>query len=81
MYELTGKAEWNWANRQDAAFQSLRQAALDNIVLASSDFKRQCIMASGASEDSKGWVIYQLKNPNGKDNLDNRDIIKHGFKA
>ena len=63
------------------AFESLRQAALDNIVLAAPDFKRQFIMASDASEDGKGWVIYQLKDPNGKDNQANRDIIKYGSKA
>ena len=60
---------------KDVVFESLRQAALDSIVLAAPDFERQFIVASDASEDGKGWVIYQLKDPNGKDNQANRDII------
>ena len=78
---MTGKAGCNWGKPQDKAFESLRQAALDNIVLAAPGFKRKIIVASDASEDGKRWVIYPLKDPKGKDVQTNRDIIEYGSKA
>ena len=78
---MTGKEKWKWKNCQGVAFEVLCQAALDNIVFAAPGFKRQFIVASDASKDGKGWVIYQSKDPNGKDNQANRDITRYFSKA
>ena len=50
-------------------------------MLAAPDFTKQVIVATDASDDGKGWVIYQLKDPKGEDVQANRAILKYGSKA
>jgi hypothetical protein len=81
LYELTGNRDWQWGQKEDATFELLRRRALDNVVLAAPDFTKQVIVAREASDDGKGYVIYQLKDPKGEDVQANRNIIKYGSKA
>ena len=50
-------------------------------MLAAPDFTKQVIVACDASDDGKGYVIYQLKGLKGEDVQANRNIIKYGSKA
>ena len=58
LYDLTGKVDWKWGPVENDAFEKLRAAALENKILAAPDFTKQIIVATDASDDGKGYVIY-----------------------
>ena len=62
LYRLTGKVPWVWGAAEEAAFEQLRSAALNNNVLAPFDPKKQVRVRVDASDDGKGWMIYQLRD-------------------
>ena len=65
--------DWQWrADVENAAYEELRSACLENNVLAAPDFTKQFYADSDASDDGKGHVTFQLKNPELPDTLDNR---------
>ena len=74
--------DWQWrADVENAAYEELRSACLENNVLAAPDFTKQFYADSDASDDGKGHVIFQLKNPELPDTLDNRNVISYFSKA
>ena len=82
LYDLTGKVDWHWGPKEDAAFERLRVLALSNGILSAPDFTKQVVVESDASDFGKGWVIYQLRDPLGdEDDPDNRAVLKYGSKA
>ena len=83
LHDLTRKGrEWQWRpDIENAAFEALRDACLQNKILAAPDFTKQFFADSDASDDGKGHVIFQLKDPELGDTLSNRAIISYFSKA
>ena len=81
LYRLTGKVPWVWGEVERKAFETLRSRALENNVLAAFDPKKQVRVRVDASDDGKGWMIYQLKDVNDEDKASNRAILRYGSKA
>ena len=50
-------------------------------VLSAPDFTKQVFADTDASDDGKGCVIYQLKDPTKGDALENRAILRYYSKA
>ena len=67
--------------RERRVYEALRSACLQNKVLAAPDFTKQFFADSDASDDGKGHVIFQLKDPELGDTLSNRNIISYFSKA
>ena len=79
---LRNDAKWIWrGDTEDAAFEKLRAACLKNNVLSAPDFTKQVFADTDASDDGKGCVIYQLKDPTKGDALENRAILRYYSKA
>ena len=57
------------ADVENVAYEALRSACLQNKVLAAPDFTKQFFADSDASDDGKGHVIFQLKDPELGDTL------------
>ena len=70
-----------WGEVEQKAFETPRSCALENNVLAAFDHKKQVRVRVDASDDGKGWMIYQLKDVDGDDSADNRAILRYGSKA
>ena len=81
LYRLTGKVPWVWGATEEAAFEQLRSNALKNNVLAPFDPKKQVRVRVDASDDGKGWMIYQLCDADGEDEPQNRAVLRYGSKA
>ena len=69
LHNLTRKGvKWMWRqNHEHMAFELLRAACMRNEVLAAPDYKQQFLVDCDASDDGKGFTIYQLKDPAGPD--------------
>ena len=76
-----GRVPFEWTKKENDAFEFLRSACLENGVLAAPDYTRRIIVATDASDDGKGAMIYQLKNPSLPDKAGNRDIIRYYSKS
>ena len=83
LHDLTAKdVPWKWRKDvEDAAFEKLRAACLTNTILAPPDFKKQFFVDVDASDDGKGFTIYQLIDPKLGDTLKNRAVIEYYSKA
>ena len=81
LFKLTGKVPWEWTDVHEAAFEELRAAALANIVLAAPDFTQRFYVDTDASDDGWGYSIYQLRDPDAKDEPINRKVIKYASGA
>ena len=84
LHKLTRKGyAWRWGAAEQAAFDTLREACLRNGVLAAPDYAKQFIVATDASDDGKGCVVYQLKDASEPDTAEsgNRKIICYYSKA
>ena len=82
LHRLTRKGvPFEWTKKENDAFEFLRSACLENGVLAAPDYTRRIIVATDASDDGKGAMIYQLKNPSLPDKAGNRDIIRYYSKS
>ena len=64
-----------WGEVEQKAFETPRSCALENNVLAAFDHKKPVRGRGDASDDGKGWMIYQLKDVDGDDSADNRAIL------
>ena len=83
LHDLTRKGiDWTWRDDiENAAYEKLRSECLENKILAAPDFKKQFFADSDASDDGKGHVIFQLKDPKLPYTLDNRQVICYYSKA
>ena len=82
LHRLTRKGvEWQWTDAENNAFEFLRSACLKNTILCPPDYSKEVIVATDASNDGKGGMVYQLKDVNGPDCPDNRCIIRYFSKA
>ena len=63
LHNLTCKGvPWYWSEKCDAAFEILRSACLDNIILAAPDYTKPVCVAGDASDEGKGVQAYELRS-------------------
>ena len=73
--------KFEWTPERDAAFERLRTACLMNPILAAPDYTKPFYVSTDASDAGKGCQLYQLKDMNKADTLDNRKTIFYYPKA
>ena len=79
---LRNDVEWRWRDEpENKAFEWIRDQCLKNKILCAPDFAKQVFADTDASDDGKGCVIYQLKDPALGDSLENRSILRYYSKA
>ena len=63
LHNLTKKSVvWDWSDECQASFESLRNACLENGILAAPDYTKPFCVGCDASDDGKGVQLYQLKD-------------------
>ena len=82
LHNLTRKGvTWHWSEECNAHFENLRDACLTNKILAAPRYDKPFVVACDASDDGKGCQLYQLKDPDKPDTLNNRDTIAYYSKV
>lgn len=74
-------SKFEWGGEQQEAFDKIKAACLNTKILGTLEPNQQVFVASDASDDGYGGIVYQLEDPNGRDEATNRRILRVYSKA